>query len=406
MPMYKPTSLSRTGKQCSRACCLVAVAGAMVALAPSVSHAQAFQSTTTTTTISSTSYPVIVPTIAPAPTGPNGQPIDFSVLINSPFNYVELRQAHDSGFSNSEVAAIAKISIKTGVPFDDIKEQALAGNTFPTLAQKYNLRLRDVWDTSDYQDKIAAYKLAYENSGAGAFRNMVAASQQEMINGAYAPASDDNLAAIVNSSPDLTMFARAIRTAHMDRDMRRDGPLTVFAPTDAAFARLSTDQLNALMSDRRALAQVIRFCIVPRRIDSASALAMTSPAMTPSLTGDQLTFTSVGSTLMVDGATVVKPDVFASNGVLHEIDTVLMPPGTTMSTTTTTTNNTTLAPSTTVTPSTLTQVAPNGTTTTTTPNGTTTVEPNGNTIVSPATPNGSTIVTPNNNGSTTVTPAP
>lgn len=366
---------------------LMAAAAAMVALAPSPTRADdtTITSTTSTTTTTTDFVPINIVTIAPAPTGPNGAPIDYSVLSNRNFDYVDINQARAEGFKDHDIAVIAKIADKTGASFSDIKHLALDGMSFPAIAEKYGLTSFDVWDVHHYQDRIADYRVAYETTGDFAVRNLVAESREEYIApGTAVYNSGSNLAADVNSAPELTMFARAMRQAHLMKILNGTGQFTVFAPTDSAFAKLSTDQINALMNNSDELIKVLDYHIIPQRIDAAQAMAMNVPTSPATLEGDSLQVTNSGGNVYVNGASVVKPDTFASNGVIHEIDTVLMPPSVSTITTTTTNNTTTTAPTTTIAPNSTTTVDPNGTTTTTTPNGTTTVQPNGTTTVQPA----------------------
>jgi len=365
---------------------LVAAGAAMVALAPSVARAQDNSVTTTTTSTTTTEFvPINIPTIAPPPTGPNGEPVNYTVLAGKSYDYMDLNQARAEGFSDRDIAIIAKIADKSGMSFDTIKHEALNGLAFPTIADRYNLRLGDVLDASDYQAQIADYRVAYETTGANAVRNLVAASQEEYIpTSTYSTTTtvvspNANLADIVNSTPELSMFSRALRRARMMKVLNGPGPYTVFAPTDAAFARLSSDQINALMNNRDQLVKILDYSIIPQRIDAAQAASWSSSTFPSSLEGDSLSVSTSGSNWMVGGANVVKPDIFASNGVIHEVDTVLLPSSVTSITTTTTTT-----PSTVVAPNSQTIVQPNGTTTTVTPNGVTTVQPNGTTTVEPA----------------------
>jgi len=328
--------------------CLIAAASAMIAVAPSTVRADNTNPATSSTTISSTTTtvtttPIFIPTIAPAPTGPNGLPIDYSVLTNRNFDWVDLSQAHAEGFSHHQIATIAKISDKADVPFHQVSELALDGLAFPTIADRFNLRYEDVLDSSDYESKVDNYRLAYENTGDYAARNLVAGSQEILTttsNGSIVSA-DQSIADVIQNAVDLTMFSRALRTARLMKIVRGPGPLTVFAPNDAAFAKLSTDEVNALMSDRNTLTRFVDYCIIPRRIDAAAAMAMTSPTSPATLEGDSLQVTTSGGSVMVNGATVVKPDIFATNGVVHETDTVVMPPAVTSTTTNTTTTITT-----------------------------------------------------------------
>lgn len=314
----------------NRKLCFVTAAAAMVAFAPTGARAQtnATTVTTSTTSVTTTEFtPISIVTIAPVPTGPNGEPIDFTALSGKNYDYMDLNQARRAGFSWHEIAVIAKISDLAGISFDRVKHQVLEGRSFPSLADEYNLRLTDVWDARDYEHQIWEYRLAYENSGTNDIKQLVAASQQEryMTPGGYAVTVNGDLADLVNSSPDLTMFARLVRRARLMKVLNDPGPYTVFAPTDAAFSKLSSDQINALQHNRSDLAKIIDYCIIPQRIDSAAAMAMTAPTSPPTLEGDTLQVLTSNGNVTVNGASVVKADIFATNGVIHEVDTLLVP---------------------------------------------------------------------------------
>jgi uncharacterized surface protein with fasciclin (FAS1) repeats len=369
--------------------CLAAAAAAMMAAIPSIARADASTTTVTSTTTTETFTPMTIPVIAPAPTGPNGEPIDYSLLLNQNFDYIDLTQAHMQGYSDHDIAVMAKIADKAGVPFHDVDQLAQGGLTFPAIADRYNLRYEDVEHSRDYRDKVEDYKAAYNNTGEQAFRNMVAASQQELVTTPTGvttyttETTGQDIAGLIDSAPNLSTFSHVVRRARLDGMLRGPGPLTVFAPTNAAFDRLDQDQLKSLMRDRSQCAKLVNYMIIPQRIDAAAALSMTSPTSPATLEGDPLQITSSGGNVMVNGANVTTPDVFASNGVVHEIDSVILPPtGVNAITTTTTTTNTVVTPGA---GPTNTTVSPNGTTTTVTPNATTTVTPNGTTIVAPNT---------------------
>ena len=367
---------------------IVAAAVAMAALAPAVARADS--STTTTSTTTTEFVPIDIVTITPPPLGPNGEMIDYSVLSTRNFDYVDLNQARAEGFNDHDIAVMAKISDKAGVPFSDIKQLALNGMAYPTIADKFGLNAPDAWKTDEYERKIAMYRVAYETTGEKSVHNLVAASEQEYIPAktSYTTTTtttttaspSSNLADVINSAPELTMFARALRQAGLMSLLNGSGQYTIFAPTDSAFAKLSTDQVNALMNNTAQLVKVLDYHIIPQRIDAATAMAMTSPTSPATVEGDPLQVTNSNGSLFINGAGVVKSDIPASNGVVQEIDTVLMPP----SVNTITNTTTTVSPSTTISPNSTTTVDPNGTTTTTTPNGTTTVQPDGTTTVQPA----------------------
>jgi len=322
----------------TRTLSMAAAVAAMLAFAPMVARADDTSTTSTTTTTTTTQFvPIDIVTINPPPMGPNGERIDYTVLTGRNFDYVDLAQAKAEGFNDHDIAVMAKISDKAGIPFSDIKQLALDGMAYPTIADKFGLNTPDVWKVDEYERRVAMYKVAYENTGDMAVRNLVAASQQEYIapsSTAYTTTTQttttstagSNLADYVNNAPELTMFARALRSAHLMKVLNGGGQFTIFAPTDSAFAKLSTDQINSLMNNSDELTKVLDYHIIPQRIDAAQALSMSSPTSPATLEGDPLQVTNTGGLVYVNGAGVVKSDVNTSNGIIHEIDTVLIPP--------------------------------------------------------------------------------
>ena len=98
--------------------------------------------------------------------------------------------------------------------------------------------------------------------------------------------------------------------------------VTVFAPTDAAFAKVPKATLAKLGKDKALLKKVLLYHVVAGRVPASKAVTLTSAK---TLEGSSLTLMVDGSTLKVDGASVVKADVLARNGVIHVIDKVLIP---------------------------------------------------------------------------------
>lgn len=113
----------------------------------------------------------------------------------------------------------------------------------------------------------------------------------------------------------------AIQTAGLVDTLKSAGPFTVFAPTDAAFAKIPKDKLDALLKDKAALTKVLTYHVVAAKVMSADV----KPGMVKTVEGQNLTITTSGGNVMVNDAKVVGVDVMASNGVIHAIDTVLMP---------------------------------------------------------------------------------
>ena len=123
---------------------------------------------------------------------------------------------------------------------------------------------------------------------------------------------------------DLTTLAAALETADLVDILKSEGPFTIFAPTDAAFAALPEGTWDDLTADAEgALTHVLLYHVLPKRITVAE-LADGLQEMT--VLGSPVTFTTDGDALRVDGALIVAADIETGNGVIHVIDAVLAPP--------------------------------------------------------------------------------
>ena len=113
----------------------------------------------------------------------------------------------------------------------------------------------------------------------------------------------------------------AVDAAGLGDTLAGDGPFTVFAPTDDAFAALPPETVSGLLADPPALARVLTYHVVPGRITSAE---ITHDSEQTTVEGDVLRI-AVNGGVTVNDATVIQPDVEADNGVIHVIDRVLIP---------------------------------------------------------------------------------
>lgn len=95
----------------------------------------------------------------------SGGMMDYTMLNNKTFDYVDLKSAKARGLKEDEVATVAKIADKTGMPFHEIADAVLRGETFSKLADMYNLKLKDVLDVNDEKMKVASYMMTYESTG-------------------------------------------------------------------------------------------------------------------------------------------------------------------------------------------------------------------------------------------------
>ncbi len=115
-------------------------------------------------------------------------------------------------------------------------------------------------------------------------------------------------------------LATALQAAGLVDTLKGKGPFTVFAPTDAAFAKVPKDQLDALLKDKAKLTAVLTYHVVPGKVMAKDVKA----GKVKTVQGSELTITTAGG-VKVDDAHVVKTDIVADNGVIHVIDSVLMP---------------------------------------------------------------------------------
>lgn len=113
----------------------------------------------------------------------------------------------------------------------------------------------------------------------------------------------------------------AVQAAGLVETLKGPGPFTVFAPTDAAFAKIPQETLNGLLNDRAALTSVLTYHVVSGRVMAADVRA----GQVPTVQGSSITVTTSGGNVQVNGANVVQTDIVTSNGVIHVIDAVIMP---------------------------------------------------------------------------------
>jgi uncharacterized surface protein with fasciclin (FAS1) repeats len=126
------------------------------------------------------------------------------------------------------------------------------------------------------------------------------------------------------SAGSFTTLVTALKAAELDGVLRQDGPYTVFAPTDAAFAKLPTETLNDLLKpeNRDKLQAILTYHVVPGTFGAKDVVGMRDAK---TANGQAFSISSDGGNVMVDNAKVIQTDIMASNGIIHVIDTVLMP---------------------------------------------------------------------------------
>jgi uncharacterized surface protein with fasciclin (FAS1) repeats len=115
-------------------------------------------------------------------------------------------------------------------------------------------------------------------------------------------------------------LATALQAAGLIDTLKGPGPFTVFAPTDEAFAKVPKADLDALLKDKAKLTSVLTYHVVPGKVMAADV----KPGAVKTVNGKSLTIATAGG-VKVDNAKVTATDIVASNGVIHVIDSVVMP---------------------------------------------------------------------------------
>jgi uncharacterized surface protein with fasciclin (FAS1) repeats len=137
----------------------------------------------------------------------------------------------------------------------------------------------------------------------------------------HAPAPQ-TLAETVAKTASLQTFNALVAEAGMTETLKAAGPYTVFAPSDAAFKAVPAKTLNALKADKALLKSVISYHIVPSRVASADV----KPGNVKTVQGAAVALARAGTFVTVEDALVEQADIAATNGVIHVVDRVLMPP--------------------------------------------------------------------------------
>ena len=118
----------------------------------------------------------------------------------------------------------------------------------------------------------------------------------------------------------------AVTEAGLVETLSGDGPFTVFAPTDDAFALLGTDTINSLLADVPTLTNILTYHVIgDQAVDSATAISLDGSDV-EMLNGDTVSVSVQDGTLYINDSAVIAADVVATNGVIHVIDAVLTPP--------------------------------------------------------------------------------
>ena len=141
--------------------------------------------------------------------------------------------------------------------------------------------------------------------------------------GLASQASAKTIVDIAAGSPDHTTLVAAVKAAGLAETLSGDGPFTVFAPTNAAFAKLPAGTVESLLKpeNKAKLVSILTYHVVPAKVMAADVKSGDAPTVN----GKQLTIKADGKGVMVNKAKVTATDLVGSNGVIHVVDTVIMP---------------------------------------------------------------------------------
>jgi len=156
---------------------------------------------------------------------------------------------------------------------------------------------------------------------AGCIVSLALAGGALLAGGKQAAAPTQDIVDVAVSAGSFQTLVTAVKAAGLVDTLKGDGPFTVFAPTDEAFAKLPKGTLDSLLADKAALTKVLTYHVVPGKVMASDVVNLTSAK---TVQGQSIRI-DTSSGVKVDGASVIQADVVASNGVIHVIDSVILP---------------------------------------------------------------------------------
>ncbi len=133
-----------------------------------------------------------------------------------------------------------------------------------------------------------------------------------------------DIVATAQSAGDFNTLLAAAQAAGLVETLQSAGPYTVFAPTDAAFAKLPEGTVEHLLANPNQLRELLLYHVVPGRVMASDVVGLSSATTAQ---GADIAITLADGSVMINNATVTATDIETSNGVIHVIDTVILPRG-------------------------------------------------------------------------------
>jgi len=131
-----------------------------------------------------------------------------------------------------------------------------------------------------------------------------------------------NIVEVAAAAGSFNTLIAAVKAAGLAETLSGDGPFTVFAPTDKAFAQIPQADLDALLANKEALTAVLTYHVVPGKVYAKDVVGLTSAT---TVNGQAVDVEVKDGMVMIDGATITATDIEASNGLIHVIDRVILP---------------------------------------------------------------------------------
>ena len=179
---------------------------------------------------------------------------------------------------------------------------------YPDGEHAFSLRL--VKGDSNYDEQITKFTIANADAPAATAPTAPAAGAKDIVDTAVAAGSFKTLVA-------------AVQAAGLVDTLKSDGPFTVFAPTDEAFAKLPAGTVEGLLKDPKALANILLYHVVPGKV---MASQVTDGLTAKTVQGSTVSFSIVDGKAKINDANIVTTDIETANGVIHVIDSVILPP--------------------------------------------------------------------------------
>ncbi len=137
-------------------------------------------------------------------------------------------------------------------------------------------------------------------------------------------ATQEDIVAVASGNPDFSTLVEALKAADLVETLQGDGPFTVFAPTNEAFEALPDGTLEELLKpeNKDQLKKVLTYHVLAKKVMAAD---LQDGMAASTVEGDDAKVMKEGDSFVIEGATITKPDIMASNGVIHVIDAVMLP---------------------------------------------------------------------------------